>query len=124
MIMFGKEHKQRLARAKHNRFLDECVAKLNQLNLVEPYPADKKMYKEFVKAGYTNAKAYGLDDFPHHIYAYIAAWHIRGGKFIQHDEALLDFFSDAYVPSFAKFEKLMEMIGQNKDIIAQIKEMM
>ena len=123
MTAFKAEHKQRMQRAKHNRFLDECVARLTALNLVAPYPSEKKMYKEFVKAGHTNAKSYGLDDFPHHTYAYIVAWHLMGGKFIQHDKELLHFFNDRYVPSFAKFEKLLEMIGENKDILEQIKEM-
>ena len=124
MTSFTEEHKLRLKRAIHNRFLDECVSKLKKLDLPNAYPKDKAQYKEFVKAGYNNAKMYGLDDFPHHTYAYILAWHIKGDKFIQHDEELFAFFEDAYVPSFAKFEKLLEMIGENKDIIAQIKEMM
>ena len=124
MTLLKAEHKQRMQQAMHNRFLDECVARLIALNLVAPYPAEKKLYKEFVEAGYINATLYGLDDFPHHTYAYIVAWHLIGGKFIQHDKELYQFFNDKYVPSFAKFEKLLEMIGDNKDIIAQIKEMM
>jgi hypothetical protein len=124
MITLTKAHKQRLERAKHQRFLDECAAKLKALDIADPYPEDKRLYGKFVKAGYANAKLYGLDDFPHHSYAYIVAWHIRGGKFIQYDKALLHFFSDRYVPTFAKFEKLLEMIGDHEDAIMQIKEMM
>ena len=33
MTTFTLEHKQRLERATHNRFLDECVAKLKKLDL-------------------------------------------------------------------------------------------
>jgi len=124
MTTFTAEHKLRLKRATHNRFLDECVAKLKKLDLPNHYPEDKEQYKEFVKAGYTNAKLYGLDDFPHHTYAYILAWHVSGAKFIQHDEKLVEFFKDEYIPSFAKFEKLLEMIGDNETAIMQIKEMM
>jgi len=124
MITLTKEHKQRLESAKQNRFLDECVAKLKALDLKNAYPANKKLYKEFAEAGYDNAKLYGLDDFPQHTYAYILAWHIKGGEFIQYDKSLLTFFSDMYVPSFAKFEKLLEMIDDNETAIMQIKEMM
>jgi hypothetical protein len=124
MIILKKEHKQRLERAKHNRFLDECVARLKELDLPNAYPSDQKLYREFVKAGYENAKLYGMDDFPHHTYAYMVAWHSRGGRFIQHDKEILLFFSDAYIPSFAKFEKLLEMIGNNENAIIQIREMM
>jgi hypothetical protein len=124
MTIFTEEHKLRLKRATHNRFLDECVAKLKALDIADPYPEDKRLYGEFVKAGYTNAKLYGLDDFPHHSYAYMVAWHIKGGKFIQYDKKLLAFFEDNYVPTFAKFEKFLEMIGDHEDAIMQIKEMM
>ena len=123
MITFSKDHKLRLEKAKQNRFLDECIAKLNKLNLSNPYPKDKKQYKVFAEAGYANAKGYGLDDFPHHTYAYILAWHIKGATFIQYNEELLSFFKDSYIPSFVKLEKLLEMIDDNKDAVVQIKEM-
>jgi hypothetical protein len=124
MTTFTEAHKLRLKRAKHNRFLDECVAKLKELDLPNAYPKDKEQYKVFTEAGYTNAKSYGLDDFPHHTYAYMLAWHIKGDKFIQYDKELLAFFEDEYIPSFAKFEKLLEMIGNNENAIIQIREMM
>lgn len=124
MLKFTSEHKIRLKRAKHNRFLDECVAKLKELDLPNAYPNDKTRYKEFVEAGYSNAKLYGLDDFDHHTYAYIVAWHVTGAQFIQYDKELVAFFSDVYVPSFAKFEKILEMISDNETALMQMKEMM
>jgi len=124
MTTFTKEHKLRLERATHNRFLDECVARLKKLDLPHPYPKDKKLYKEFTKAGYHNAKLYGLDDFPQNVYAYILAWHVSGEMFIQSDNGMQDFFVDEYVPSFAKFYKLREMIGfDNEDIEKQFEEL-
>lgn len=112
MTTFTEEHKLRLKRATHNRFLDECVAKLKKLDLPNHYPQDKEQYKEFVKAGYTNAKRYGLDDFPHHTYAYILAWHVSGAKFIQHDVELLEFFKDVGTASYIKVQKLEDMIDK------------
>lgn len=116
-------HKERLKRAQKERFIDECVLKLEELDYKDPYPKNRNRYREFIEAGYDNAALYGLDDFPHHTYAYMVAWHIKGKQFIEHDEALSSFFNDVYIPSFAKFEKLLDMIGEHEEAIAQIKEM-
>jgi len=123
MMVMTKEHQYRMERAERKRFLRECITKLMSLAVENPYPEDKSLYEKFSEAAYHKAAGYGLDDFPHHMYPYMVAWHIKGTTFIEYDEELLAFFSDTYVPSFAKFEKLLSMIDTSEEEIAQIRGM-
>ncbi|HID16011.1 MAG TPA: hypothetical protein EYP16_04325 [Candidatus Atribacteria bacterium] len=85
-------HLNIVKKVETQRFIDESVADMHELNISPSYPEEKSKYEEFVKLTLKVSHNYGLTT-EKDCYAYIMAWHVLG-KDMPETRWLMDVLED------------------------------
>jgi len=74
-------HLDTLKELETQRFIDETIADMHELNISPSYPEEEGKYSEFVRLALKAARRYGLHT-EKACYTYIIAWHIIGSEIL------------------------------------------
>lgn len=98
------------------RFIDETIADMYELDISPSYPEDTNKYEEFVKTTLKVSHTYGLTT-EKDCYVYIMAWHVIGSDLMKIDW-LMDILKDEETFSEEKVEALQhatyEILGKEE----------
>lgn len=109
-------HLDILKNVETQRFIDETIADMYELNISPSYPEDRQKYEEFVKTTLTVSHTYGLST-EKDCYTYIMAWHVIGVDLMK-IKWLVDILEDEEAFSEEKVEALQhatyEILGKEE----------
>ena len=94
------EHLERLNEIKHNKFMQECVDKLESIDYEDAFEENKERYINFVKHVYRVAKEYEIEN-KKTIFALVLLWYVEGDS-ITKDEDFLDVLQNRELSSHEK----------------------
>jgi len=117
MKRLTEAHLQKLEALKKERFLLECVEKLDRLAIKDAFPAKREDYYAFAEHIYKIAMKHDLKS-KQAIFTLMLAWHIKGDAIIQ-DQGFMQVLNHPSLTSAQKkeyFEKfIFDTIPQEEE---------
>ena len=100
------EHLEKLDEIKLNKYLQECVDKLEKINYEDAFEEKKENYHKFVEHVYKVAKEHNLNN-KKTIFSLMLLWHVEGDT-INKDEEFVDTLQSKELSNHEKSEYFLK----------------